>query len=167
MADSILEERAKRYAERAEVQIQFECSLGSGTDGTVWKTLRGSAVKSFERRPNYMLEVECYKRLTSAGVTEIDGFAVPRLIGFDDDLWVIEIEIVTRPFILDFAKVYLDRPPDYSPEVLAEDEDRNREVFEDRWPNVKSLMYALRRYGIYYMDPKPGNITFEERRERD
>ena len=70
--------------------------------------------------------------------------------------------IVARPFILDFAKVYLDRPPDYSPEVLADDEERNSEVFEERWREVKSLLWALRQYGIYYMDPKPGNIMFED-----
>jgi hypothetical protein len=166
MADSILEERARRYGELAGIEIQFQRSLGSGTDGAVWKTDRGSAVKAFERQPNYRLEVECYKRLTAAGVSEINGFAVPRLISWDDDLWVIEIEIVTRPFILDFAKVYLDHPPDYSPEVLAEDEEKNREIFEDRWPQVKSLLCELRRFGIWYMDPKPGNIMFEDWPER-
>jgi hypothetical protein len=55
---------------------------------------------------------------------------------------------------------------DYSPEVLAEDEEKNREVFEDRWPQVKSLLWALRRFGIWYMDPKPGNIMFEDWPER-
>jgi hypothetical protein len=162
MANSSLEERAKRYGELAEIEVQFERALGSGTDGAVWKTDRGSAVKVFERQANYRLEVECYERLTAANVTVIEGFAVPRLIGWDDDLWVIEIDIVTPPFVLDFAKVHLDRPPDYSPEVLAEDEERCREIFEDRWPRVKSLLYALRRYGIYYMDPKPGNIMFDD-----
>jgi hypothetical protein len=163
MANSILEERARRYGELAKIEIQFERALGAGTDGAVWKTDRHSAVKAFERQTNYRLEVECYNRLASAGVTEIDSFAVPRLIDASDDLWVIEIEIVTPPFLLDFGKVHLDRPPDFSAEVLAEDEERCREIFEDRWPRVKSLIYALRRYGIYYTDPKPGNIMFEDR----
>ena len=140
MANSILEERARRYGERAKVEIQFERALGAGTDGAIWKTDRHSAVKAFERQTNYRPEVECYNRLASAGVTEIDGFAVPRLIGASDDLWVIEIEIVTPPFLLDFGKVHLDRPPDYSVEVLDEDEERCREIFEDRWPRVKSLI---------------------------
>ncbi len=162
MINSILEERAKLYAEAAQIEIQFQCPLGSGTDGAVWKSNRQTAVKALERLANYTIELECYKRLQSAGVAAIGRFSVPRLIGFSDELWVIEIEIVFPPFIIDFAKSYLDRPPDYSAEVLADDEERNREVFEDRWREVKSLLWALRQYGIYYMDPKPGNIMFED-----
>jgi hypothetical protein len=133
-----------------------------GNRRAVWKTDRATAVKAFERQANYTIELECYKRLTSAGVTAFGRFSVPRLVGFNDELWIIEIEIVFPPFIIDFAKSYLDSPPDYSPEVLAEDEERNREVFEDRWREVKSLLWALRQHGIYYMDAKPGNITFED-----
>jgi hypothetical protein len=162
MVNSILEARAKRYAEMVQVDIQFDVPLGSGMDGAVWKTNRETAIKAFERQANYTVELECYKRLATASISEIGQFSVPRLIGYDDELWVIEITIVEPPFILDFGKCYLDRPPDYSAEVLANDEERNREVFEDRWPEVKSLLWALRQHGIYYMDPKPGNIMFED-----
>jgi hypothetical protein len=162
MFNSILEVRANRYGRKAQIEIRFDVPLGSGTDGAVWKSNRETAVKVFERQANYTIELECYKRLATAGVTAIGRFSVPRLIGYDDELWVLEITIVEPPFIIDFAKSYLDRPPDYSAEVLADDEERNREVFEDRWREVKSLLWALRQHGIYYMDPKPGNIMFED-----
>ena len=162
MLNSILEERAKRYAKMAQIEVELTHPLGSGTDGAVWKSDRETAIKVFERHANYTIELECYKRLATASVSEIGRFSVPRLIGYDDELWVLEISIVFPPFVIDFAKSYLDRPPDFSAEVLADDEERNREVFEDRWREVKSLLWALRQYGIYYMDPKPGNIMFED-----
>jgi hypothetical protein len=164
MGDRVLEERARIYEHDAGIQIYLERPLGSGTDGSVWKTSRGTAIKALARQRNYNNELECYKRFLAAGVTEIDGFAIPNLIDYSDELWIIELGIVAPPFMLDFAKVYLDRPPDFSPEVLTEEEERNLEVFEDRWPRVKSLIYAVRRYGIYYVDPKPGNIMFGDER---
>jgi hypothetical protein len=36
-----------------------------------------------------------------------------------------------------------------------------RENFGDRWNKVMSLIRLLEGYGIYYVDPKPGNIMFE------
>jgi hypothetical protein len=166
MTDSILEQRVREYAHSREIAIDFESPLGAGTDGCVWQTDRMTAVKALARRHNYNQELECYRRFKSAGVTQIGGFSVPELVDHSDELWIIEMGIVDAPFILDFAKVYLDRPPDYSPEVLAEDEEKNREIFEDRWPQVKSLLCELRRFGIWYMDSKPGNIMFEDWPER-
>src|SRR6266702_8200098 len=118
MSDLVLEERARLYEKQVEIQIHFDRPLGSGTDGSVWNTSRGTAVKALARQQNYINELECYKRFSAVEVTEIDGFSVPKLIDYDDDLWTIELAIVTPPFILDFAKVYLDRAPDYSVEVL-------------------------------------------------
>ena len=48
-----------------------------------------------------------YERLKQAGVTEVLGFNIPQFIRADDDLRVIEMSIVTRPFVLDFAGAYL------------------------------------------------------------
>jgi hypothetical protein len=148
MVDSILQQRAGEYARQLEIAIDFSRALGSGMDGSVWQTNRITAVKALERQHNYRQELECYRRFKAAGVNRVGRFAVPELVGHSDELQIIEMTIVARPFILDFAKVYLDRPPDYTPEVLAEDEERNREIFEDRWQEVKSLLWALRQYGI-------------------
>ena len=78
----------------------------------------------------------------------------------DDELFVLEMEIVSPPFVLDFAAAYLDRPPDFPAELMNEWELEKQEQFEERWPIVKDLIYSFRQYGIYLSDVKPGNITF-------
>jgi hypothetical protein len=92
--------------------------------------------------------------------TDLRGFAVPELVDFDDDLLVVEMTIVSPPFLLDFGKVHLDRRPEFSAETIAEWRESMKELFEDRWPEVRLLLAALERYGIYYLDAKPGNIMF-------
>jgi hypothetical protein len=87
---------------------------------------------------------------------------VPQLLRFDDDLWIIEMGIVQAPFILDFAKCWLDEPADYTPEILADWDELGAERFEDRWPEVRSLLSSLKQFGIYYYDAKPANIRFED-----
>ena len=68
----------------------------------------------------YLRERNVYFRLMDHEVRDVRGAAVPELLGYDDDLWVIEMTIVSRPFVLDFAGAYLDDPPDYSDEVMAD-----------------------------------------------
>ncbi len=157
-------ERAARYALLRRISIDFEHPLGSGIDGRVWSSDRDTAIKVLERGHNYRLELECYQRLREAGVRSILSFAVPQLIDFDDDLLVVEMSIVQPPFILDFAKVHLDRRPEFPAETLAEWRESMQELFEDCWPKVRSLLAALEQYGIYYLDAKPGNIMFEKPR---
>ncbi len=96
---------------------------------------------------------------------KIEGFSVPQLHGFDDRLWVIEMGIVTAPYILDFAKCWLDFPADYTAETMADWDEEGADRFEDHWPEVKSLLASLRQFGIYYYDAKPANIRFEDELE--
>ncbi len=70
------------------------------------------------------------------------------------------MSIVTPPYILDFAKAWLDRPADYSAETMADHDEQGRELFGDRWAEVRALVWSLRQFGIYYYDTKPGNIRF-------
>ena len=130
-------------------------------DGEVWESNRYTAVKGLCRQRNYIAELECYERFLANGVEKIKGFAVPRLIGHDDELQIVEIEIVAPPYIIDFAKCRLDVRFDFSPEVMADWDEAGAELFEGRWREVKLLLAALERYGIYYLDAKPGNITFD------
>jgi hypothetical protein len=44
-------------------------------------------------------------------IVDVAGFAVPQLIHHDDRLWVVEMGIVSPPFVLDFAGAYLDLRP--------------------------------------------------------
>jgi hypothetical protein len=105
-------------------------------------------------------------RLEEWGLTEhIDDFRVPRMLQYDDELLVVEMDMMHEPpYILDFAKVRLDRSPEFSDEVLQESERMGVERFEHHWPEVKRLLQTLESYQIYYLDPQRGNITFPDMR---
>jgi hypothetical protein len=108
--------------------------LGFGVHGSVFAAQsqtdgRQSAVKSYERERFYLRERNVYLRLQESSVTHIHGAAVPELLGYDDALWVIEMTIVSRPFVLDFVGAYLDQQPDYSEEVWAEWRAEKQEQF--------------------------------------
>ena len=160
-------QRAEQYANQHGIRIRFDRRLGFGNDGSVWATDKKSAVKSFEREENYIRERSCYQRLEDLSVEKVGNFAIPRLIGYDDDLWIIEMDIVSPPFLLDFGKAYLDHPPDYPPEVMADWNAECREMFGDRWDRVQVALGWLRSYGIFYYDAKIGNITFGDEEERE
>ncbi len=68
-----------------------------------------AAVKVHERETDYCRERDVYFRLDEHNVTEIRGFHVPCMhgYGFDDDLWVLQMTIVPRPFVLDLGQAVL------------------------------------------------------------
>jgi hypothetical protein len=74
--------------------------------------------------------------LREEGIISIRGCAVPELLAFDDQLWIIEMTIVSRPFVLDFAGAYLDFAPEFSQEVLADWLADKKEQFGSRWPST-------------------------------
>lgn len=85
---------------------------------------------------------------------------MPELVGYDDRLLVIEMEIVSPPCVLDFAKVRIDRPPDFSEEVMRDSAEKGRFEFGENWPRVQTILETLESFQIYYLDPRPGNIMF-------
>ena len=107
-----------------------------------------SAIKVHEREAPYRRERDVYLRLQDHSVSEIRSSHVPRLLRYEDELWMIEMEVVTRPFVLDFAGAHLDAPPDYSDEVLAEWRADKQQQFADRWPDVEAILWSLERYGV-------------------
>lgn len=123
------------------------------------KSVKG-AIKVHRAAEPYLRERQAYERLRDAGVSEILGFNVPQLIRFDDELRVIEMSIVTRPFLLDFAGAYLDAPPEFSEDIWNEWEAEKRAQFEERWPIVQSVLAALERSGVHMVDVSPSNIAF-------
>lgn len=164
MSVSDQESRARQYCVLSGISIDSASPLGEGTDGKVWRTSRGSAVKVLDRVAAYFNERDTYLRLAEYGLTnKIDHFWVPALWGYDDDLLVIEMQIVTNtPYIIDFAKVRIDRPPDFSDEVVRDAQEKGREEFGARWPEVCQLLATLESFGIYYLDPRPSNIVFPD-----
>lgn len=144
--------------------ITIEKTLGYGNDGKVWSTSRNSAIKALYRQGGYDRERAAYRRLDQLGVANLEGFSIPQLVGSDDSLLVIEMTIVFPPCILDFAKSYVDHPPDFSQEVLADWQTETELLFGARWDVVLSILGWLRNYGIHYFDAKPANIRFADDR---
>jgi hypothetical protein len=157
--------RVQQYAGRKGMALRE--SLGAGYHGNVfaagYQSKSGrSAVKGHERQAAYERERDVYLRLRDCDVTAIRGCHVPALIDYDDELWVIEMTVVSRPFVLDFAGAYLDTAPDFSDEVLADWGAEKQEQFGPRWREVEAILGALEAYGIFMLDVNPGNVSFED-----
>jgi hypothetical protein len=162
MSNLDLEARGRKYAALSGITLDLARPLGDGTDGKVWMSDKETAVKVLERMVGYYNERDSYLRLAEYGITEkLEGFWIPQLIGYDDDLWVIEMQAISEPpYIIDFAKVRIDRPPDFSEEVLRDAQEKGQEDFGPHWPEVCQLLATLESFGIYYLDARPSNIVF-------
>jgi len=161
--EEILVQNAQAYA--SQHQLQLAERLGFGIHGIIFvaegKSTPGkTALKVHRSVEPYLREREVYERLRDAGVSEILGFNVPQLIRFDDQLRIIEMSIVARPFVLDFAGAWLDTPPDFPDETWAEWEVEKREQFGTLWPRVQAVLEALDALGIHMVDVSPSNIAF-------
>jgi hypothetical protein len=156
----MVELRARNYADVMGRQIETE--LGFGYDGIVFSTSCQSAIKALRFEKLYPRERDVYLRLQELGIVRILEFKVPNLLQWDDDFWVVEMEIVSPPFVLDFAGAYLDTPPDFPDDVMEAWHAEKKEQFGDRWPTVQAIMREFRKLGIYLADVKPGNIMFRE-----
>ncbi len=160
MTDDPIEIRATQYCQSRGFDVVGKERLGYGSDGVVWRTTRGTALKLFYRAEQFDLEWECYERLRTAEVTQIGCCSVPRLIDADQELLAIEMSLVQPPYLLDFGKVYLDALPThlYDERQLADALHAWRERFGHRWPDVADVLELLKKFGIYYFDPRPSNI---------
>ena len=159
MIEDQLVQQAHGYAEKSNIALS-QSPLGFGDDGAVWTTSRHTVLKAFQRLGNYAHELECYQRLGDAGIRKIREFEVPALLNHDDALWVIEIGFVNPPFILDFGKAYLT-DPQFPEHVIEEWNERMQFWWGDEVKRVRLALFALRRYGIWYYDAKPGNVALE------
>jgi len=142
-------------------------SLGSGVHGNVFalesqSEKDRSAIKVHEREGAYRRERDVYLRLIECEVADIRGCAIPEMLRYDDELWVIEMTIVTRPFVLDFAGAYLDQAPDFSEEVLVDWRAEKQEQFGLPWEEVQAILRSLQGFGVFMVDVNPGNISFGE-----
>jgi len=141
--------------------------LGSGIHGIVFavenqNTGKQSAIKIHEHERFFKRERDVYRHLAEMGVTSVVHCDIPELLRCDDELWVIEMGIVTPPFVLDFAGAYLHHPPDFSDEVIAEWHAEKIEQFGDRWPEVLRILGRLESHGVYFVDVSPSNICLSD-----
>jgi hypothetical protein len=165
-----LDEKIKLYSERRQLIVGL--SLGSGQQGSVYEVsslvnATRFAIKFHKNPEPYWRERRAYECLTKNGISEIADFHVPELLGFDDELLVIEMTIVEPPFLLDFGGAYEEGAiPDFPENVWMEWREQKQEEFGARWPIVEDVLMLLRSYGIFMMDIHPRNITFREERIR-
>ena len=160
-----VEVRIKRYEETRHVQALK--SLGAGTQGTVFmfdnlSRSASVAVKFHQRTVAYEREIAVFHRLADLEINSVCGHHVPMLIGYDDELLAIEMSIVSPPFCLDFGGAYLDRPPDYTPEVWRDWREQKSEDFGEHWDAVEQILEEFKSFGIYIADVNPGNIRFAD-----
>jgi hypothetical protein len=154
------DERLARYC--SEQHLEIVGKLGAGKDGAVYQTRSGSAVKVHSRLDSYEAERDVYLRLLQRGITDICGLAVPVLFNFEDDLRVLEMQVVSSPYLVDFASAWLDKPPDFSQEVIDEWHDQLRESFGARFPDIMNVLESLANdAGVYMLDIHPHNVKFE------
>jgi hypothetical protein len=163
--DDVFIQNAADYATRHQLRIAER--LGFGIHGIIYVAENKSeggktAIKVHRESEPYLRERAVYERLRQVGDAKILGFNVPQFIRADDNLRIIEMTIVTRPFVLDFAGAYLDAPPEFSDEIWADWESGKREQFDRRWPEVQAVLAALEEWDIYMVDVSPSNIAFRE-----
>jgi len=163
MSDEPIIENAHAYARKHQLQLTER--LGFGIHGIIFSAenkshLGKSVLKAHRDEEPFLRELSIYERLMAEGVGEILGFNVPDLLGADEGLRVIEMSLVARPFVLDFAGAYLDEQPEFSEEIWAEWEAEKRELFGSRWQTVEMVLAALRKLDIYVVDISASNIAF-------
>ena len=121
--EDVFIQNALAYA--SEHQLELAERLGFGIHGIIFvagnKREGGrTAVKVHRELEPFLRERAVYERLKQAGIAEILDFNVPQFVRATEDLRIVEMSIVSRPFVLDFAGAYLDGPPDFSSEIWAE-----------------------------------------------
>jgi hypothetical protein len=163
MDKTVLLGRLHEYADRKLLTLKDR--LGAGVQGIVYSAKSQVeddwvALKVHEHEPAFVRERDVYLRLRAIGIEHIRGCAVPRLIGHDDKLLIVEMTMVSRPFVLDFGGAHLDRPVEFSEEVMADWHAAKREQFSSDWPEVQAILRELESYGIFVEDVNPGNISF-------
>jgi len=107
----------------------------------------------------FQSERDAYLLLREQSITQLGIFDVPELRDFDDDLRIVEIGIVSPPYLLDFGKAYVSRKPPYTVTQISENLELCRELFEPSdWSHVEEAITELSMIGIAYLDIKPSNI---------
>ena len=164
MMDRSTPENIRRYAER--FQLKIEDRLGFGIHGSVFQALNKKgvdvALKYHTELDPFLREMDVYCRLDENRVREVGGFAVPELLNVDEELRILEMTIVSRPFILDFGGAYLDVKPAFTPEIWEEWEAKRREEYGERWPIVRKVLDEFEAMDIYIIDVHPSNIAFRD-----
>ncbi|HET6252080.1 MAG TPA: hypothetical protein VFE47_30625 [Tepidisphaeraceae bacterium] len=156
--------RIKEYEARHQCRFPGLLSPGPGQDGFVLRSDRFTAVKFFDRTERFSRELEVYQVLRERGITEVAGHWVPILRDWDEELHAIEMTVVERPFVLDFAGAKLPHEiPDFEQHVMDEHMEHLQELFGEQWADAMHVAEMFRQAtGFTLLDIHPGNIAFAD-----
>jgi hypothetical protein len=156
--------RIRAYESRHHCRLSVPLGAGPGQDGFVLLSDRRSAVKFFDRSERFARELEVYHVLLDKGIRSVEGHSVPELLNSDLDLLAIEMTIVERPFVLDFAGAKLPHEiPDFEQHVIDEHIEHLQELFGDQWSDALHVAEMFRQAtGFTLLDIHPGNIAFAD-----
>ncbi|MEZ6034375.1 MAG: hypothetical protein R3C17_14870 [Planctomycetaceae bacterium] len=112
MADIPFEtmERRSAYCSCHGVVIQFD-EPDWGLDAFLWRTTVETVVKIHRYHERCQKELATYQRLAERKIVRLKGFAFPQLVKYDEELHILELSIVSPPYILDFVEVGLGQKP--------------------------------------------------------
>ena len=86
---------------------------------------------------------------------------MPQLRDYDNEILIVEMTLVSPPFLVDFGHAYLDALPEHaSTDAAASRYEESREEFGDDWDEVEQALVELQCQGIYVLDLNPGNVRF-------
>ena len=162
-------ERIALYVDLHASGVKLIRLLGEGTDGEVWATNEDTALKAFRYEFGYANERDTYLRLAEYGVTnQIAGFWIPRILGYDDELKVIELDLMQKPLVYHrFREGSSQLRTRFLRGNAGRNEAHGQWLFGKNWAAVKILMNELESYRIFYLDPKPHNIVFPTAEDDD
>ena len=93
-------------------------------------------------------------------IDSIRGLSIPRIVQWDDALFVFEMSVVSVPCIIDFGGAYLDAPPDH----MCRDEfwyEQKSDEFGENWEEAQAVIREIEhRATMWLADVNSGNIKF-------
>ncbi len=135
--------------------------LGAGVSGFVFAAPDyQTAVKVHTTAESYKTEVRAYKVLNQFQVNSVLGLTVPRLRSRSDWRHLIRMDLVSPPFLLDFAGVRFT-DPQFTDDVMNDVHAGIRAKFGRNADLAYAVQYELRKLGMYYLDLRPSNVNFE------
>ena len=106
------------------------------------------------------IKVHHYPEVRQHRITSLHGLVIPKLRNYDSARRLIQIDVVSPPYLLDFAGVrYTD--PEFSEDTMRD----IHATIEERFGNNAHIAYAvyhsLKKIGIYYLDLRQSNLNIE------
>lgn len=136
---------------------------GFGAHGNIFATSENNIIKVFAQNRPYATEKKIYQYFQDRDIKDLYGLNVPALVSYSDELLLIEMTAVQKPYILDFAECDLGKCR-YPQEQIHEFVQQMVERFDERAMDAESIFYRLvRQHKIYYWDLKPGNLELPPR----